>query len=324
MPKTTKSTLTENDEMNNTDIKKYHRDDDRSDPDARAHELRLWPPPRLQAYCLDHFLMECEIYHEQENDRYNKLVAYSRETFLEKQNQKKPSSQPIPVPTRLQPSRRAKERHLVVGATPPMTLRGPPRPVRLPGAPFKPAKLEKTFRTSQQGAMFRILTELYEKLELQRSWEEYRSSLENRIQETANRLQAEAERDRNINCVFRGPLGIECRYCGFVDMVRDDEAVTPRKLAPPAAMRAIKHLCEGSEGEGSGLTFRGIDLVIDVCGEQTMIVLVNLKGVLDLCAEIFEEEEVMPDSPTSLFAALKRRSDEPRSGRGHKRKSGVE
>ncbi len=107
-------------------------------------------------------------------------------------------------------------------------------------------------------------------------------------------------------------------------MVRDDEAVTPRKLAPPAAMRAIKHLCEGSEGEGSGLTFRGIDLVIDVCGEQTMIVLVNLKGVLDLCAEIFEEEEVMPDSPTSLFAALKRRSDEPRSGRGHKRKSGVE
>ncbi|KAI1421132.1 hypothetical protein F5Y12DRAFT_769459 [Xylaria sp. FL1777] len=35
-----------------------------------------------------------------------------------------------------------------------------------------------------------------------------------------------------------------------------------------------------------------------------MVVLVNLKGVLDLCTEIFKKEEAMPDGPTSFFARL--------------------
>ncbi|KAI0969514.1 hypothetical protein F4678DRAFT_481108 [Xylaria arbuscula] len=314
-------------------------DDDNhtSDPDTKAYELRLWPPQYLQAYCLDHFMMECEIYHEQETDRYNKLVTHSREKFFGRQNTKKLPSQPMQGPTRRQPSRRAKEKHSIVGAMLSMRPPGPPKPKRPSNVPFKPAKLEKAFRESQEGAMCRILTKLYEELEMQKSWEDYRLPLKNKIQEITDRLKSEAEEGRNMhpNCVFRGPLEIECRYCGFVDMIREDEAATPRKLAPPAAMRAIERMPEDDDAKESRLAFRGTEFIVDVCGEKTMIVLVRFKGLLDLCAELFEEGDAVPDSPTSLFARLrsmkpesdisgdcgvKRQSDEPKSSSGHKRR----
>ena len=193
----------------------YHQDDDddSSDSDARAHELRLWPPPRLQAYCLDHFLMECEIYHEQENDRYDKLVAHSRESFKKKSPLSSQFKPRIIPPTRRQPARQAKEKYAVLGAgagvevrgigvgTRP--IRGPPRPRRRSSAPFSPAKLEKAFRESQQGAMFRILTGFYKKLELHKSWEEYRLLLESKVLELVERLKTEAEnvRDNSLSLI---------------------------------------------------------------------------------------------------------------------------
>ncbi|KAI1298407.1 hypothetical protein F5Y03DRAFT_398193 [Xylaria venustula] len=325
--------------MKDVNIEDYHQDHDNhtSDPDTKAYELRLWPPPYLQAYCLDHFMMECEIYHEKETGRYNKLVTYSRERFLEQRNIKKVPSQLIQGPTRRQPSRRAKEKHSIVGAMLSITPPEPPAPKKPSNVPFKPAKLEKGFRGSREGAMCRILTELYEKLELEKSWEDYRLLLEHRIKEMAHRLESEAKEGRNmhLNCVFRGPLEIECRYCGFVDIVRDDEASTPRKLASPAAMRAIEPMSDFDDAKESRLVFHGIEFIVDVCGDKTMIVLVRFKGLLDLCAELFEDGDVVPDSPRSLFARLKsmkpesevisecgvkRQSDESNSSRGHKRR----
>ncbi|KAI0425639.1 hypothetical protein F5Y09DRAFT_334810 [Xylaria sp. FL1042] len=322
--------------MRDTDSKKHPRDDDSSNSGAKAYELRLWPPPRMQAYCLDHFMVECEIYHEQENDRYNKLVKYSRETFLEKQNHEKLASKSTPAPTRIQPSRKAKEKQLASGTKPPMTPQEALRPTKSSNIPFKPAKLEKAFKESQQGAMFQILTELYKKLDLQKSWKTYRVALKGKIQEIANQLLVETENGVIIhrNCVFRSPLEVECRYCGFVETIQDEEAVTPRKLAPPAPMRAIKYLSEGNDIEESRLMFCGTEFIVDVCGEKTMIVLVNLKGLLDLCTEMLEEEDVVPGSPTSLFARLgnmkrtpsvikasgtEEQADEPVSNRGRKR-----
>ncbi|TGJ82770.1 hypothetical protein E0Z10_g5995 [Xylaria hypoxylon] len=271
--------------MNDTGIEKYHRYDDSSDPDTTNYKLRLWPPPRLQAYCLDHFLMECENYYEQENERYNKLVANSRQTFLEKQNKKNKKnkkSQLTSAPTRLQPSRRAKEKHTALGTTPPTTPdattpQGPPKPKTPSNVPFKPAKLERAFKESQQGVMFRILDEFHKKLELQKSWENYRLPLEDKIQETVKRLLTAIEKGKitDTNCVFRGPLGIECRYCGFVDTVQDDETTTPRKLAPPAAMHDIKPLSLSGYTKESGLMFRGTNFIVDACSEKTMIVLMN-------------------------------------------------
>ncbi|KAI0417860.1 hypothetical protein F5X98DRAFT_363563 [Xylaria grammica] len=308
--------------MNDTDTEKHHRGGHGPAPEKGAHESRLCPSPRLQAYCLDHFLMECEIYHEQENNRYHKLVAHSRQMFLEKQSQDNSSNQPASAPMRLQPSRRAKENRSNPAITPPAT----PEPKRPADVPFKPAKLEKAFKNSQHGAMFRILTDFRKKLQLQKSWEDYRSLLETKVKERANRLLTDIKKGRNIhtNCVFSGPLGIQCRYCGFVDTVQDNVATTPRKLAPPAPMHDIQPPFIGGNVKESGLMFRGINFFVDVCGDKTMIILVDFKGLLDLCVELFEEEEALTDSPTSLFARLSSIESKPRgtSAAGAKRPLG--
>ncbi|KAI0872429.1 hypothetical protein GGS24DRAFT_508784 [Hypoxylon argillaceum] len=327
--------------MNDSDPEQYDRVEDSLESNPRAHNSWLWPPPSQQAYCLDHFLMECEIYHEQENDRYNKLAAHSRHLFLERQNRKKPPkiSNPVPTPTRRQPTRRAKENHSVLDMTPPLAPSEPQQPPstkRPSSASFKPQRLERAFAKSQEGAMFRVLTERHEELKLGTSWEDYRSSLERKIQETADRLRAEIEnaKDARTNCLFGGPLGIKCRYCGFVDTVPDGDAGTRRKLAAPAAMHTVYPLARNCDAKNPELTFRGVGFIVDVCGEETMIVLVNFKGVLDLCAELFEKEDAIPSSPAGLSAYLsnskpelgffhvggaKRRIESLGSGRGPKR-----
>ncbi|KAI0811882.1 hypothetical protein GGR55DRAFT_688435 [Xylaria sp. FL0064] len=298
--------------MLDTSSKKRLRDDGSSNSGVGASEFRLWPPPALQAYCLDHFMMECNIYYEQENERYSELVNYSRETFLQKQGHRKSISQATSASTRIQPSRKAKAKHSLEGTKLPTAPRGAPGPTVSSNVPFKPPKLERAFKKSPQGAVFRNLTELRKKLGLQKSWEEYRVALEGRIKGPTSRLLVEIEKNHTQNCVFHTPLAIECRYCDFVDKVQDDEAVTPRKLAPPAQMHAVKCLSGGDGAKESKLTFRGIEFIVDICGEKTMIVLMGMKGLLDLCAEIFEEEEAAPGSPTSLFARFDSMNPVPR------------
>ncbi|RWA08645.1 hypothetical protein EKO27_g6469 [Xylaria grammica] len=241
MPEIVKAPLPGDDEMNDTDTEKHHRGGHGPAPEKGAHESRLCPPPRLQAYCLDHFLMECEIYHEQENNRYHKLVAHSRQMFLEKQSQDNSSNQPASAPMRLQPSRRAKENRSNAATPEPTALRGPPSRQGRP-----------TFHT-----------------------------------------------------------------------VQDNVATTPRKLAPPAPMHDIHPQFIGGNVKESGLMFRGINFFVDVCGNKTMIILVDFKGLLDLCVELSEEEEALPDSPTSLFARLSSIESKPRgtSAAGAKRRT---
>ncbi|KAI2636796.1 hypothetical protein GGS21DRAFT_542719 [Xylaria nigripes] len=305
MAETTQSRCPERSHTNETkSTEQSDRNGGGSEIGARAYQLRLWPPPCLQAYCLDHFMMECEIYHEQENDRYHKLVAHTREKFLADRNKKKPSKKPAQAPTRHQPPRQAKGK--TSSQVPPPTKapkpQRPPRPREPPNAPFKPARLEKAFKDSQAGSMVRILSSFHEKLDLHKSWEDYRPPLENKIREAENRQRAELKKGKKAheNCAFGGPLGMECRYCGFAGTVQCDDAVTPRKLAAPAAMHSI---APGDTQEW-GVMFRGTNFFVDVCGAKTMIVLVDFRGVLDLCAELFGEQEAMPDSPTSLTARL--------------------
>ncbi|KAI1750746.1 hypothetical protein F4782DRAFT_541425 [Xylaria castorea] len=315
------------------------RDEESTDTDTRTYELRLWPPPYLQAYCLDHFLIECKTYHEQENERYNKLVVHSREIFLNRKNKEKQSNKPIRAPTRRQPTRQAKERHSVLDMTPPPTptvqieLQLPPMPKRPSNTPLKPARLERAFKESPEGGMFRVLSQLRQRLELHKSWEEYRRPLEAKIYERVRELRVKMKngKDPHEECIFGEPLGIDCRYCGFVDTVRDDDVTTPRKLAAPAAMHTIAKASNTKESE---IAFRGTNFIVDVCGEKTMVILVDFKGVLSLCAELFAEDEALPDSPTSLsvrlantrlqpedinIAGTKRRLEEQNPGRGRKR-----
>jgi hypothetical protein len=133
--------------------------------------------------------MECEIYHEQENERYDKLAAHSQTIFLEKQ--KKPRKW-APAPSRRQPSRRAKEKHSALEVKLKLQRRSSPK--KPSSAPSKPLRLEKAFVDSQEGVMYRILSILREKLELHDSWEDYLSALEGAIRETATRLRTEMEK----------------------------------------------------------------------------------------------------------------------------------
>lgn len=160
----------------------------------------------------------------------------------------------------------------------------------------------------------------------------------------------QAQRPAHANCVFSEPLGIECRYCGFAEHIHEEdeqgEPITPRKLAPPAAMRAIRRLSESAslsspsfspslpssssntntnnnsnnndnssdpnaKGKAkakkkisSRLSLRGTDIIVDVCSGKPMIVLVSLKGILELCAEALEDEDVVLASPTTLSTRL--------------------
>ncbi|KAJ2986678.1 hypothetical protein NUW58_g4914 [Xylaria curta] len=268
MPKPAGLQTVDNEEMNGVHTEHRKGDDGELDAEARAYELRLWPPPYLQAYCVEHFLMECKIYHEQENDRYNKLIAHSRQVFLEKQNRKKPMNYSTPIPTRRQPTRRAKERHSVL-MTPPRTPtptpsepQRPPRPKKPVNTPLRPPRLETAFMKSQEGGMFRILSKFHRRLELHNRQEDYLAP----------------------------------------NTVQDEDATTPRKLAVPAAMHAIKRSGDAKESE---VLFRGTNFIVDVCSEKTMIILTGFKGVLDLWAEHFEEEEPMPESPAGLSAHLR-------------------
>ncbi|KAI8628792.1 hypothetical protein F5Y19DRAFT_485168 [Xylariaceae sp. FL1651] len=297
MAKTRSSRASNDYDKNDSDDSEYSSNSEVSEPRMKTYELRLWPPPSLQAYCVDHFLTECEIYYEQENERYNKLVGHSRENFLAKQ--RKPSKPPL-APTRRQPSRRAKEKALSSEAI--TKPKGPPRPKMPSSAPFKPEKLERAFRDSQEGTSFRILSAFRKKLDLHKSWEEFRSALEEVIQKTADALKMKIEKDAgaaHANCLFGGPLGIQCRYCGFEDTVQDEVELTPRKLAPPAAMHQIKP----GELKEKGVEFQGIQFIVDVCGGNVHVVLGTFRGVLDLCAELLRGGPV-PESPTSLAAYL--------------------
>ncbi|KAI0858443.1 hypothetical protein F4860DRAFT_526941 [Xylaria cubensis] len=313
------------------------RDEESTDKNTKAYELRLWPSLYLQAYCLDHFLEECKTYHEQENERYNKLVSYSREGFLNRKIKEEDSNKPVRAPTRRQPTRQAKEKHSVLDMTPPptpmMLFDLPSKPEKPSNTPLKPARLEKEFKESSEGAMFRVLSQLRKRLELHKSWEEYRRPLEAKIDEKARELRARMESGKyaHKNCIFSDPLGVDCRYCGFTDTVLEDGATTPRNLAAPAAMHMITRASNTAESE---VAFRGANFVVDVCGEKTMVLLVGFNGVLDLCAELFAEEEVLPDSPTSLsvrlgnielrlgdlrIAGTKRGGQDQKPGRGPKR-----
>ncbi|KAI1348501.1 hypothetical protein F5Y01DRAFT_328395 [Xylaria sp. FL0043] len=186
------------DEMLDTSSKKCLRDDGSSNPGTRASELRLRPPPRLQAYCLDHFMMECNIYYEPESERYSELVNYSRETFLQKQGHRKSISQAASAPTCIQPCRKAKEKRSLEGTKLPTTPRGAPGPTGSSNVPSRPPKLERAFKKSPQGALFRTLTELRKTLGLQKSWEEYRGALEGRIKGPTSRLLVKIEKVRKL------------------------------------------------------------------------------------------------------------------------------
>ncbi|KAI1322847.1 hypothetical protein F5Y16DRAFT_404030 [Xylariaceae sp. FL0255] len=243
-----------------------------------THQLLLWPPPCLQVYCLDHFVMECEIYYEQENERYEKLITYSRDQFKKKNNMATSLA-----PTRRQPSRQAK-----------MSQCLPEMRARRANSPFKPSAVEKRFAKSSEGELAQILNGLCEKYALNKTWAAYRTGayrtgLESAMQEAITDLREKEKQNgkqSHVDCRFVDPLGMECRYCGSQDAILED-GLTPRKLAPPAAM----HRLDPGDMPEKTVDFRGVQFSVDICGrDDVKIILERFPDILDGCAKLAYRE----------------------------------
>ncbi|KAI0164165.1 hypothetical protein GGR57DRAFT_516482 [Xylariaceae sp. FL1272] len=242
-------------------------------------ELKLWPPRMAQEYCRDHFLMEVEIYYEQENEKYRKLVAHCRKKFLAKQEEHCNVPQRT---TRRQPSRRAKSK-LASSGTRPTTSS---KIQNLQIAPFRPAKIEKAFQDSPEGKMVQLLTMCHKKYSFHHTWKQYRSNIAGSIDEVVEELQETMkERTEPELCLFEGPVSAQCRYC------EDDSASRPGKKMTSREKRKATHIRE------EWIDLSGMRVIVDICENDTKILVVHFKGLLDSCAELFDELDLPMKNP---------------------------
>ncbi|CAJ2504771.1 Uu.00g121650.m01.CDS01 [Anthostomella pinea] len=239
---------------------------------------RLWPPPLYQAYCLDHFLMECSIYHDEENRKFRIMADQLR---ILTQMTKKPSKWSA-APTRVQPSRRAREKRANPEAeTKTKTIQSQ--------SVSQEDEEEKSVEPDPAEAD-KGLKVLHERLDLHIPWLDYKEQLYTRVRETSDHLNAKNEGEgvrtpTHTDCAFAGALALECRYCGLRDTILDEGALTPRKLAPPAPMHLIEaeDILPDQVGQFAGITF-----AVDICGVEEKLVLLKLVGLQDICKDELE------------------------------------
>ncbi|OTB00458.1 hypothetical protein M426DRAFT_15402 [Hypoxylon sp. CI-4A] len=199
----------------------------------------LWPPALYQPYCKLHFLKECALYHLQESEKFK----LTKESLKPKRSSKWPAE-----PTRVQPSRRAREKSNLSRSGTPSSDRDSPVPE---------ASGNRTSASTPES--------LHEKLRLHLPWPVYKTRLEDKIKEISSGLCEEIPRDSNG--VF---WGLECRYCRFNSEIVDHEGSISRKLVAPAPMHFVS--LEDMREEQIG-TFGGIQFALVKIGEDEAIVL---------------------------------------------------
>ncbi|KAI1483199.1 hypothetical protein F4774DRAFT_213859 [Daldinia eschscholtzii] len=211
----------------------------------------LWPPPLYQAYCKLHFLKECSLYHLWETECFELKI----ETHVPKT--KKTNKWPT-APTRVQPSRRAREKKLKDKSETPISRQS------------SPARDSKTDGVSNPLEVRR------EQLRLHLSWPIYKTQLEDRIKQVFDGLQANEQDSADTNSSFHSDidLRLECRYCRFDSVVVGCKGSAPRRLAPPAPMYCIQpdEINEGRIG-----TFGGIKFAVGLSGEHKAIILLGME-----------------------------------------------
>ncbi|KAI1260647.1 hypothetical protein F5Y18DRAFT_248079 [Xylariaceae sp. FL1019] len=234
-------------------------------------ELKLWPPRLAQAYCRDHFLMEAEIYYGQENDKYRKLVRQARKKFLTKQAK---HCEAPPKITRRQPSRKAKTVLASSETRPKASAK-----TRDPGiAPFRPARIERAFHESPEGRTIQLLTMCHKKYSFHQTWTQFRSNVASSIDEIVKELQATKQEGIEPElCIFNGPISAQCRYC-------EDDSVSG-----PSKRTALEQKYKATRIKEEWIDMSGMRIIIDICDEDTKILIVHLKGLLESCAELFDE-----------------------------------
>ncbi|KAI0116744.1 hypothetical protein F4814DRAFT_459020 [Daldinia grandis] len=219
----------------------------------------FWPPPPYQAYCKLHFLKECSLYHLWENECFKLQVE--THTLKAKKASKWPAA-----PTRVQPSRRAREKNSKDQSGMPISRQSSPS------------------RNSKAGGTSNSLDTRREQLQLHLPWPVYKTQLEGRINKAFDALRKKQESidisgpDRAFNIEPHRPhLG--CRYCRFDPVVTDYEGSAPRRLAPPAPMYFI--LLDDISQEQIG-EFGGVSFAVDLSGNHEAIILLGIEKLNDL------------------------------------------
>ncbi|KAI1496299.1 hypothetical protein F5X99DRAFT_424817 [Biscogniauxia marginata] len=235
-----------------------------------------WPPQLRQAYCTRHFTeTEIRMYFMLENCKFAEVISkLKKEAPKPKKSSKWPSA-----PTRIQPSRRAREKVITekVETKKTTTKR---RNAAQPDTGVDPDRTRA------------ILTQCREILEMNCPWEAFSARLTSRVKRIATRIQdakneqkrpnGQADTPPYRNCPFAGELPLECRYCGWDSEVPQDLGL-PRRLAPPAPMHSIEseNIPIHQVGEFGGVTF-----AVDVCGDTETVMLLKLTGLMEILDEI--------------------------------------
>ncbi|KAI1654951.1 hypothetical protein F4813DRAFT_192513 [Daldinia decipiens] len=217
----------------------------------------FWPPPLYQAYCKLHFLKECSLYHLWENECFKLQVETN--TLKTKKASKWPTA-----PTRVQPSRRAREKSLK----------------DQPGV--SASRQSSPSRNSKADGTPNTLDTRREQLRLHLPWPVYKTQLEGRIKHAFDTLRGNKQEDIDISkphSTSDAEPRLECRYCRFDPVVIDCEDSVPRRLAPPAPMYFIlpDDISEEQIGE-----FGGIKFAVGLSDNHEAIILLGIDKLDDL------------------------------------------
>ncbi|KAI8958850.1 hypothetical protein F5Y11DRAFT_335100 [Daldinia sp. FL1419] len=214
----------------------------------------LWPPPLYQAYCRLHFLKESSLYHLWENERYKLKVEANLPKA--KKTRKWPAS-----PTRVQPSRRAREKISKYQSEIPTSRTGSPR--RNPNV----ANVDEPSNP---------LDARREQLRLHLPWPIYKTQLEERVNQVVSGLletKQESADGAEWNCASGVGLYLECRYCRFNPLVVDCEGSKPRGLRPPAPMH---HIWPENISKERISEFGGVKFAVDLSNGRESIILLGM------------------------------------------------
>ncbi|KAI0017958.1 hypothetical protein F4780DRAFT_562111 [Xylariomycetidae sp. FL0641] len=244
-----------------------------------AQSNHLWPPPMFQAYCLTHFVMECWIYHQEENRKCNTIIEQFRKLVPKPKSIKKPAT----APTRVQPSRRAREKHAVP----------PKEEAEVPQEPLIEVGSEAALEAQK---LIDAVNFVRNRLGLDAPWEEYKDRLEALKGEVVELMQEKGyggqANEEHRNCAFSKALPLECRYCGYGQRMVTSSGIGESHPAPPAPMHLIEpedilpeQMCE----------LAGVAFAVDICGKEEKIILLHMDGLKEVMEDQAEEQGISPE-----------------------------
>lgn len=212
-------------------------------------QRRQWPPPPYQAYCTRHFIQECLVYYSLERQKFEAKEGRLKMSKVIHQNVKNTERKP----SRVQPSRKAK------------------------GGTGAATQLEGT------------IEERKAQLQLHHTWPTFKAHLEVIIgvklqgeeAQSMSNMDDEASMSnddrknylRHPSCPFQGHMPPNCRYCHHNLLTAPLHGKSPEHRVPMAPMHPVG--LDYIEDQPIH-TFGGLRFAVDACGDEKVIVLIDL------------------------------------------------